>query len=63
MQFGMTLASCRPTSRNVSARLPNGPRADTFLDVGRQLPKVMPKLHDRPRGRLPAVIVDPSALT
>jgi putative transposase len=41
-----------------AARLPNGPRADTLLDVRRQLPKVMPKLHDRLGCRLPATIVD-----
>jgi len=27
--------------------LPNNPRPNTFLDIGRQLPKIMPKLHDR----------------
>jgi hypothetical protein len=30
-----------------AARLPPGPGSDAFLDVVRQLPKVMPKLHDR----------------
>jgi Na+-transporting NADH:ubiquinone oxidoreductase subunit NqrE len=41
-----------------AAGLPNGPRADTFLDVRRQLPKIMPKLHDRLGCLLPETIVD-----
>src|SRR5213082_2625479 len=41
-----------------ATRLPNGPRADTLLDVRRQLPNIMPKLHDRLGCRLPAAIVD-----
>jgi hypothetical protein len=29
-----------------AAPLPKDPGADTFLDVGRQLSEIMPKLHD-----------------
>src|SRR4051812_47330367 len=40
-----------------AARLPTDPRGDAFLDVVRQLLKVMPKLHDRSGYHVPVAAV------
>jgi len=41
-----------------AARLPTGPRGDAFLDIVRQLPKIMPKLHDRSGYQMLVSILD-----